>query len=48
MCALSGSLGGSDNDEIMCAKYGPYEDLFARLRRLGDDDCDLLEGIPSI
>ena len=29
---LSASLDGSYNDEIMCLKYGPFEDLFVCYR----------------
>ena len=45
--ALSNSLNGYDDDEIMCTKYGPCKDLLERLKNLEGTDVDPFEGIPE-
>ena len=47
ICALSGSLDGSDDDKIMCIRYGPCKDLLERLTSLEDTDVDPFEEIPE-
>ena len=47
ICALSGSLDRSDDDKIMCTKYGPCKDLLKRLTSLEDTDGDPFEEIPE-
>ena len=47
ICALSGSLDGSDDDKIMCMKYGPCKDSLERLTTLEDADVYLIEEIPE-
>ena len=44
---VSGSLGGSDDDKIMCIKYGTCIDLLVRLISLEDTDADPFEEIPD-
>ena len=43
ICALIGSLDGSDDEKIICIKYGQCKDLFERLTNLKDNDVDLLK-----
>ena len=47
ICALSGSLDGSDDDKILCIKYGPCKDLIELLTRFEDTDVDPFEDIPE-
>ena len=47
ICAPSRSLDGSDDDKIMCIKYGPCKDLLERLTSLKDTDVDPFEEIPE-
>ena len=47
ICALSGALDGSEDDQIMCIKYGPCKDLLARLQGLEESDIDPFEAIPD-
>eukprot|EP00112_Aurelia_sp_Birch-Aquarium-sp1_P023728 Seg7187.4 transcript_id=Seg7187.4/GoldUCD/mRNA.D3Y31 product="hypothetical protein" pseudo=true protein_id=Seg7187.4/GoldUCD/D3Y31 len=45
ICALSGALDGSEDDQIMCIKYGSCKDLLARLQGLEESDVDPFEAI---
>ena len=47
ICALSGSLDRSNDDKIMCIKYGPCKDLPECLTSLEDTDVDPLKEIPE-
>ena len=45
ICALSGSLDGSDDDKILCIKHGPCKDIIERLTRFEDTDVDPIEEV---
>ena len=45
ICAQNGSFDGSDDDKIMCIKYGPCKDLLERLTSLEDTSVDPFEEI---
>ena len=47
VCAQSGSLDGSDADNIMCIRHGPCKGLLERLTSLEDTDVDPFEEIPE-
>ena len=47
ICALSRSFDGSDDDKILCIKYGPCKDLIERLTRFEGTDVDPFEEIPE-
>ncbi len=47
LSALNGALDGSEDDQILCIKYGPYKDLLARLQHLEESDIDPFEAIPD-
>ena len=40
VCALSSSLDGSEDNELMCIKYGPCEELLSRLQSIEEEDVD--------
>ena len=40
VCALSSSLDGSEDNELMCIKHGPYEELLSRLQSIEEEDID--------
>ena len=47
LCALSGSIEGSDDDKIMCIRCGSCKDLLECLTSLEDTGVDPFEEFPE-
>ena len=45
VCALSSSLDGSEDNELMCIKHGPCEELLSRLQSIEEEDIDPFDEI---
>ena len=45
VCALSNNLDGSEDNEIMCIKRGPCEELLDRLQSIEEEDVDPFDEI---
>ena len=43
VCALSSSLDGSEDNELMCIRHGPCEELLSRLQSIEEEDIDPLD-----
>ena len=43
VCALSSSLDGSEDGQLMCIKHGPCGDLLERLQCIREEECDSFE-----
>ena len=44
-CALSSSLDGSEDNELMCIKHGPCKELLSRLQSIEEEDIDPFDEI---
>ena len=40
VCDLRSSLDGSEDNELMCIKHGPCEELLSRLQSIEEEDID--------
>ena len=47
VCALSSSLDGSEDNELMCIRHGPCEELLSRLQSIEEEDIDPLDEKPE-
>ena len=45
VCAPSSSLDGSEDNELMCIKHGPCEELLIRLQSIEEEDIDPFDEI---
>ena len=45
VCTLSSSLDGSEDNELMCIKHGPCEELLSRLQSIEEEDIDPFDEI---
>ena len=47
VCTLSGNLDGSEDDQLMCIKYGPCQGLLPRLQSIQEENVDPFVEIPE-
>ena len=45
VCALSSSLDGSEDNELICIKHGPCEELLSRLQSIEEENIDPFDEI---